>query len=353
MSGIEAPTAGELHLDGKRVQFARPVDAQHAGIYTIHQELSLAPYLSVAENIYISDLPRNNLGIINWRAVHRNAEVEIRNLGFDIPVDIPVGMLSMAEQQVVEIAKAVHRKAKVILLDEPTATLPQPDVDRLFEVVGKLRAEGVAVVFISHRLDEVYRLCERISVMRDGRRIQTKLALELTPEAAVRSMVGEGLVDDMVGQITRGVRRRINPRGAAPGASSILDVRGLSDANLLRDVSFTVKSGEAVAVTGLVGSGQSELATTLFGGGTRTEGEIYVNAHRLRTQAPREAIRAGLGMIPEERKSQGLVLDMTVKANISMASLGSINRFGVRRSGKENAPRRPYDPQTRHQGLGL
>ncbi len=337
MSGIEAPSEGELYLEGARVRFSRPIDAQQAGIYTIHQELSLAPALTVAENVYISDLPRNKLGVINWNAVRRNAAAAVRNLGFDIPVDTPVGMLSMAEQQVVEIAKAVHHKARVLLLDEPTATLPQPDVDRLFEVVDKLRSEGVAVVFISHRLDEVYRLCDRISVMRDGRRIQTRSVSELAPDAAVRSMVGESLVDDLLGQITSGTRRRINPKAVSRDAPAIVDVRGLSDSNLLRDISLTVKVGEAVAVTGLVGSGQSELGAALFGSRARTAGEIQVNTtHRLRGRAPREAIGAGLGMIPEDRKSQGLVLDMTVKANISLASLGSINRFGIRQGGKES-----------------
>ncbi len=336
MSGIEAPSEGELYFEGARVRFARPVDAQQAGIYTIHQELSLSPALTVAENVYISDLPRNKLGVINWNAVRRNAAAAVRNLGFDIPVDTPVQMLSVAEQQVVEIAKALHHRARVLLLDEPTATLPQPDVDRLFEVVDKLRSEGVAVVFISHRLDEVYRLCDRISVMRDGRRIQTRSVSELAPDAAVRSMVGASQVD-FLGQITSGARRRINPQVVARDAPVIVDVRGLSDSHLLRDISLTVKVGEAVAVTGLVGSGQSELGAALFGSRARTAGEISVHTtRRLRARSPGEAIGAGLGMIPEDRKSQGLVLDMTVKANISLASLGSINRFGVRRGGKES-----------------
>lgn len=337
MSGVEIPTEGEIILQGSPRFFSSPGEAQANGIYTIHQELSLAPGLSVAENIYLSDLPTTGAGIIvDWSRLRRKAREDLLNLGFDIPAETPVGTLSMAEQQAVEIAKAVHRKAKVILLDEPTATLPQPEVQKLFELVERLRGEGVAIVFISHRLDEVYRLCDRITVMRDGRKVQTKTSAELPAEEAVRAMVGEKLIGGFVGQLTTGGRRRINPRGAdSDKETPILEVKNLSDSHLLTDIGLSVMPGEAVAVTGLVGSGQSELAACLFGSRPHLTGQFLIGGRPVRIRAPRDAIKAGLGWIPEDRKSQGLVLDMSVQANISMPSLRRIQRLGFRKGSKE------------------
>ncbi|WP_081737016.1 sugar ABC transporter ATP-binding protein [Arthrobacter sp. MA-N2] len=336
MSGVEVPTEGEIILEGSPRRFGNPGDAQANGIYTIHQELSLAPGLSVAENIYLSDLPTTRAGLVDWNRLHRRATEDLLNLGFDIPADTPVGTLSMAEQQAVEIAKAVHRKARVILLDEPTATLPKPEVEKLFELVERLRGEGVAIVFISHRLDEVYRLCDRITVMRDGRKVLTRTSAELPEEEAVRAMVGENLIGELVGQLTTGGRRRINPRTVDSGKEKpMLEVRNLSDSHLLDEVALSVMPGEAVAVTGLVGSGQSELAACLFGSRPHLTGEFLMRGRQVSIRTPRDAIKAGLGWIPEDRKSQGLVLDMSVQANISMPSLHTIRRFGFRRGSKE------------------
>jgi ribose transport system ATP-binding protein len=336
MSGVETPTEGVIILDGSPTRFSNPADAQAAGIYTIHQELSLAPGLSVAENIYLSDLPTRGAGIVNWRQLRRQATADLLSLGFDIRADTPVEALSVAEQQAVEIAKAVHHKAKVILLDEPTATLPKPDVEKLFQLVERLTSEGVAVLFISHRLDEVYRLCDRATVMRDGRRVLTRTTAELPAEEAVRAMVGDNLAGEFVGQISRGGRRRINPAGVRYDQEPRFEIRGLSDSLLLDHVSLTVMPGEAVAVTGLVGSGQSELAACLFGSRPHLSGEFLMGGLSRRIRSPRDAIKFGLGWIPEDRKWQGLVLEMSVKANISMPSLPAMRRFGFRRSSKEH-----------------
>lgn len=330
VSGAETPSAGEILVDGVPVQFQAPGDALAAGIFTIYQELSLVPQLSVAENVYLSGLPRRG-GLVNWAQLRRTARDTLESLGFDIDVDTVVADLPLAQRQAVEIAKAVHHRAKVVLLDEPTATLPRPDVAKLFELIRRLRSDGVSILYISHRLDEIYDICDRISVLRDGHHIATHPTSEVGPGEAVRLMVGDRLAGGLVGQLAQGGHSRINVSSPRTDGPPALEVRSLSDEHTLRDVSLSVMPGEAVAVTGLVGSGQSELAACIFGSRPRASGQVFVAGREIPPRSPRRVIRAGLGWLPEERKLQGLVLEMSVSANLTLASLRKVAPVGFLR----------------------
>lgn len=327
ISGAERPSHGEVLLDGVSLKLANPAEAQRAGIYAIYQELSLAPDLSVAENIYVSDLPTRAGLVVDWKALRNVASHTLNNLGFDIDVRRAVRTLSIAEQQAVEIAKALHHKARVLLLDEPSATLSTPDVAKLFETLRRLKASGVSIVYVSHRLDEIYAICDQLTVLRDGERVLTGAANELSRSALVRAMVGDRLISGLVGQSGQNVRRRLNPN-EPPFGEPRLEVDGLSDATTLRNIALTVNAGEVVAVTGLVGAGQSELAGCLFGSRRMTHGRIRSCGKDVQIRSPRDAIDAGLGWVPEERKSQGLVLNMSMASNLSMANLSEVARFG-------------------------
>lgn len=327
MSGAEKPSSGSMEIDGHPVDLHNPADARRAGISTIYQELSVIPQLTVAENIFVADLPKRG-GMVNWAKARRAAQEILESLGFPMNVSVPVGTLPLAQQQVVEIAKAVHHRAKVLLLDEPTATLPNRDVAKLFELLRRLRSADVSIVYISHRLDEVYEICDRVAVLRDGRHIATQPIDAITADDAVRLMIGDRLVGSLVGQLAGGGHARINTTQVQADARPVLEVRDLEDGRAVRKVSLTVQPGEAVAVTGLVGAGQSELAACIFGARPHLAGHILVDGRRRQINGPGDAIRAGIGWLPEDRKHQGLVLNMPVSSNVTMASIGRITRSG-------------------------
>jgi ribose transport system ATP-binding protein len=328
LAGVQQPDSGAIHLDGHEVRFSRPPDAQRAGIYTIYQELSLIPALSVAENIFLGDLPRTAVGSVDWGRARREARADLATLGFDIDVRRPVRSLPLAHQQAVEIAKVVRRNAKVILLDEPTASLAKADARRLFEVLRGLQRRGLALAFISHHLDEMAELCQRVTVLRDGRRVGT-FELDRTPtERIVAEMVG----GEKLGALAVPSKSEAHARDAAP---AVLAVDGLSDGRAFHDVSFALRAGEVLGITGLAGSGQAELGQCLFGAQPVTAGAISIEGRVVRLRSPREAIAAGIGLVPEERKSQGLVLRMTVLENMTMASLERLTRHAFVRRGAE------------------
>jgi ABC-type sugar transport system ATPase subunit len=331
LAGVQSADTGTLLTDGTEVQFKRPHDAQKAGIYTVFQEMSLFPYLSVAENVQIEDIPRTRWGGVHWRKVRQEARADLARLGFgEIDVRKPVGELSMAHQQAVEIAKALRSHARVVLLDEPTATLSEAEADQLFRVLRQLQAEGIAMIYISHRMDELFKLCDKVSVFRDGRKIGTHAVAETTPNELVRSMLGR-LIDQSAA-VEQGTAR-LRPLGTGAVSASdqevVLRADGLSDGSILSDVGLTLRRGEALGVTGLAGNGQAELAACLAGVRPTTSGEFEVRGKRRRIKSVAQAIRLGIGLIPEDRKTQGLVLDMSVASNVTMASLPQFTRGPV------------------------
>jgi ribose transport system ATP-binding protein len=335
LSGAEKPDAGTVLLDGEPVHFGSPQEAHRARIFTVHQELSLMPDLSVAENAYVDDLPRGRWGGVRWREVRARTREGLRELGYDIDVRKPVSSLPIAHRQAVEILKAVSRDARVLLLDEPTATLPRNEVTRLFRLLRELQAKGIAIVYISHHFDEMYEICDRISVFRDGRRVGVFAGEESSHDPILTAMLGAagGAADRLTVRPAHGARL-----GTGRVSDTVaLGVEGLRGGGVLDGVDLTLRTGEVLGVSGLAGNGQSELAACLFGARPSTSTRFVLNGRQCRLRGPAHAIGLGLGLLPEERKSQGLVLGMPVTSNVTMAALPRFTRYAFLDRGAETA----------------
>jgi ABC-type sugar transport system ATPase subunit len=328
ISGSEAPSSGSIVVEKAIQKFRSSADAQRAGIHTIYQELSLISELTAAENIFLSDLPTKK-GLINWSLMRKQASETLKSIGFDIDINIKIKNLTLPERQAVEIAKAIHRNSKVILLDEPTATLPALDVEKLFRVLRKLRNDGVAIIFISHRLDEIWENCNRIMILRDGQQVALAPSDQLHIKEAVKLMVGNSSSFIAQNNLSGSSVEKVNLNKISSSGAPVLEVNSLFAQKVLRDISIEVRPGEIVAVTGLVGSGQNELAAAIFGTLPIQSGEIKLFGKNLEGQSARKKIKAGLGWVPNERKIQGLVLGMTVGANLSLADLSQISKANI------------------------
>jgi ribose transport system ATP-binding protein len=333
LSGAEHADSGTIHVEGEAVRFARPHDAQRAGIQTIHQELSLVPSLSVAENIFLGDPPKHRSHVVDWSETRRRAREVLAEIGFQLDVTQPAGRFTVAEQQGVELAKALHKQARTILLDEPTATLPRPDVNRLFAVLRKLAGDGAALVYISHRLDEISELCDVVTVLRDGERVLSARVADTSTSEMVSAMVGAKHVRSLEGAVLTG--KRVASLGTGCRDREVLSVRDLDDGVRISGVDFDVHEGEVLGLVGLVGSGQSEVASCLAGARPRASGVIALDGRPLRLRSPREAVRRGIGLLPQDRKGQGFIPEMSVTANITLASLPQFSRFSVRNRRRE------------------
>jgi ribose transport system ATP-binding protein len=318
LSGADQPDSGSMQLDGRNMVFRTPHESQRAGIFTIYQEMSLIPDLSVAENIFIADLPKGRTGIVSWPQLKAHAASTMEWIGFSIDVNQPVRALSVAQKQGVELAKALHHDARVVLLDEPSAALPQPDVQRLFKVLRVLRSRGLALVYISHRLEEVEQLCDIATVLRDGRKVDTYVVSEATQATLIRAMIGRDLKSTHVGEVEKGQKK--SRLGNGGDGTVVLSVHGLNDGFAIHDINFDLHRGEILGITGLIGNGQTELAACIFGAREKVAGEIRFDGKPVRIRTPDDAINVGIGLLPEERKTQGLILHMSIESNITMAS---------------------------------
>jgi rhamnose transport system ATP-binding protein len=318
VSGVYPPTSGEMHVHGKPVQFAHPREAQAHGIATIYQEFSLYPELTVAENIFAGNMPRTFGGLaLDWAAAERKAAGVLESLdATDLNVRARVGTLSVGNRQRVEIAKALSRQAQILILDEPTAVLTQHDTDRLYGIIHRLRAQKVALVYISHRLNEIFALADRVTVLRDGKFIGVKKAAETNEGELIRMMVGRALELEPTPHLA-------NP---APAGKVVLRVRNLCRRPLLRDASLEVRAGEIVGLAGLVGSGRSELAQAVFGVAPPEAGTIEIDSKPVKIARPEEAIELGIAYAPEDRQRQGLVVAMTVAENIGLTRIWQLMR---------------------------
>jgi ribose transport system ATP-binding protein len=320
LGGEMPPSTGELRIDGKSTELHGPRAARAHGIAIIHQELALAPDLSVAENIFLGELS----GVISWSALRRRAGELIASLGFDIDPTRRVSSLAVAHQQVVEIAKALSRKVKIIVFDEPTAVLSAQDAERLHEIIARLRAEGVGIVYISHRLEEILSISDRVTVMKDGQVVATKPAAELTIDAMIRMMVG------------RPMAALFPEKGPRTIGEERLAVRDLQAGRLVRGVTFSVHAGEIVGLGGLVGSGRTEVARVIFGADALESGAIFLDGKEAKMRSPNKAVKAGICLVPEDRKGQGVVLDAAIRINATMARLSAVlNRVGFIRQALE------------------
>jgi ribose transport system ATP-binding protein len=317
----QADPGGEIVIDGKTVVIDGPLVARELGVAVIYQELSLAPNLSVAENIHAGrELRRGGrrFGMVDRAAMARGCEDVLKRLGATFGPTTLVGSLSIAERQLVEIARAVHSDARIIVMDEPTTPLSSRETERLFKLIRQLKAEGIAVIYISHRMAEIYELSDRVSVLRDGAYVGTLMREELNAESLVRMMVGR--------DISGFYKKEHAPYD--PG-HVVLTVRDVADHKRVRGCSLDLHSGEVLGIAGLVGAGRTELARLIFGAEQRERGEITIDGRKLHLHGPRDAIEAGLVYLTEDRKHQGLFLDMSVRDNINVAVAGRDARFGV------------------------
>ncbi|HVO69151.1 MAG TPA: sugar ABC transporter ATP-binding protein [Aggregatilineaceae bacterium] len=320
LSGVYTRDSGRISFENRDIVVTSPHHAQSLGITIIYQELNLMPNLTVAENVYLGREP-NTARFVRWRQLNDQTRALIDRLGIQLTPTTLVRNLSVAQQQMVEIARALSIKSRVIIMDEPTSALTADEVEHLFSIMRDLKAEGLAVIFITHRLEEVFAICDRITVLRDGANVGTVNAADTTPEAIIRMMVGRPVSEFFA-------------KDQAIQGEVALEVRHLSRSkseqggNALHDISFSVRAGEIVGLAGLVGSGRTDLARCIFGVDRRASGEILVGGRPVPIHSPRDAIRAKMGFVPEDRKLQALFLAMSVEENASMASLGDVARFG-------------------------
>jgi rhamnose transport system ATP-binding protein len=316
LAGVHGPDEGRLLLDGEAVTLDGPAAARAAGIAVIYQEPTLFPDLSVAENIFMGRQPLTGGRRIDRKELASRCRALFERLGVTLDPDRPARGLSIADQQMVEIAKALSFDARVLVMDEPTAALSGVEVERLFTVARSLRAAGAAVLFISHRFDEVFDLCDRITVMRDGQWVSTDPTVDLTVDQVVRRMVG------------REVASLFPKIDVEPGAG-LLEVRGLTRVGVFADVSFDVRAGEIVALAGLVGAGRSEVVRAVFGVDRYDAGSVRISGQELRKGSPAAAMAAGLALVPEDRRQQGLVMELSVERNATLTRRWKLARFGL------------------------
>jgi rhamnose transport system ATP-binding protein len=326
LAGVHAPDEGLVTLDGQPLFFGGPADARAAGIAVIYQEPTLFPDLSVAENIFMGRQPLRSLRRIDAAAMRQRASELFARLGVQMDPDRPARGLSIADQQLVEIAKALSFDARVLVMDEPTAALSGVEVERLFAVVRSLREAGAAVLFISHRFDEVFALCQRVTVMRDGRWVSTDPTGELTVGQVVRRMVGREI-------------SQLYPKRDTDAGDVVLEVRGLTRFGVFDGVSFDVRAGEIVALAGLVGAGRSEVVRAVFGVDRYDSGEVIVGGKRLPRGRPAAAMAAGVALVPEDRRQQGLVMELSIERNATLTRRWRLSRLGLLgpRSEREDA----------------
>ena len=317
LAGAQSPDSGSIEMDGKPVHISSPRDAQALGIAVIHQELNLAEHLSVAENIWVGREHRGRTRLLDRRSMAAATRTLLAELSIDEDPSRQVSRLNIARQQMVEIARALSLDARVIVMDEPTSSLTEDEVDTLLALVTRLRSRGVTVIYVSHRLREVFSIADRVTVLRDGRHVATRDVAETTPDEIVHLMVGRELKDLYGSRSVRSVT-----------TDHVLELEGVGSGDRLQDISFCVGRGEIVGMAGLVGAGRTEVARVIFGADPQTCGVIRVEGKELRPTNPRAAIRAGIGYLPEDRKGQGLFLGLDVRPNISSACTGAVSRKG-------------------------
>ena len=324
LAGIHAPDEGRLLLFGQPVTFTGPQQALAAGVGMVHQELAFCENLSVAENLCLRGLPASG-GFLDRRAMQRQAEAMLAAI--DAPIDVRkrVGELTTGQQQMLQIASAVGTGANVIVFDEPTSSLSQHEAEKLYELIAELGQRGVTSIYVSHRMEEIFRLCDTVTVLRDGTHVATKPAVELTQPSLVQMMIGRPLEDYFPSHIH------------GKSGDELLRVEGLSSPGRFTDVSFTLRAGEVLGFAGLVGAGRSEVAQALFGLDKSATGRVFVRGEPLALDGPRHAMRSGLGLVPEDRKRQGLVLSMTALANTTLPILASLSRWSFIRRRSERS----------------
>lgn len=321
LGGVHQPDCGTIEIDGRAVAFSSPRAALDAGIGIIYQEFNLAPTLTATENLFLGQ-ERSAWGFLQRRREHDRAQKFFARLGVAIPLDVPCSELSVAQQQIVEIAKALAREARLLVMDEPTTALSPAEVDRLMDVIAELRVQGLGVIYISHRLDEIQRIADQATILRDGQCVGTLKRSELNRQTIIEWMVGRQIENEF-------------PKQAADRGATRLEVKNLRRGVAVRGVSFHVRAGEVLGITGLVGAGRTEMARLIFGADRRDEGSLHLDGRTLQIRSPRDAIRAGICLLTEDRKHQGLMLDRSVQENFGLPNLREFSVGGFLRQRQE------------------
>ncbi|MBI5801874.1 MAG: sugar ABC transporter ATP-binding protein [Verrucomicrobia bacterium] len=308
LAGVHNADSGEIRLDGDPIQPTDPLRARQLGIAMVHQELAFCPNLTIAENLCLGDLPRK-FGIVSRDQMRRKAREMLKEIECDLDVDLPISRLSTAQEQLVQIAGAVGTGAHIIVMDEPTSSLSVAESEHLFKLLAHLKQRGITVIYVSHRLEEIFRLCDTITVLRDGRHVATERIANTNHDRLVHQMVG------------REVEFKTPDHVALALGEEVLRVEKLSSRGKFKDINFTIRSGEIVGLAGLVGAGRTEIAQAIFGLDPAATGKVFVNGNPVKLRSVARMLKAGLGMVPEDRKRQGLVLTMNCRENASLAAL--------------------------------
>ncbi|MFH9138069.1 sugar ABC transporter ATP-binding protein [Streptomyces sp. NPDC017524] len=324
LTGVYRSDEGEVRVSGEPVRFARPFEAQQAGISTIYQEVNLVPLMSVARNIFLGREPKNRLGLIDFARMNRETTELLDGFGVRVDPKRPLHTLGIGTQQMVALARAVSVRAQVVIMDEPTSSLEPREVETLFRVIENLRGQGIAVLYVSHRMDELYRICDRVTVLRDGRHIHTGELAALERMQLVSMMLGRDMAE-----VRRDGLTGFAAEGHDAARTPVLTAKGLDRRHQLHDVSVELYAGEVLGLGGLLGSGRSETAKALTGALPLDGGEITVDGKRLGRPTPAAAIRAGISMLPEDRKAEGIVPGLSVRENIVLAALPRLSRGGI------------------------
>ncbi|MDQ2904215.1 MAG: sugar ABC transporter ATP-binding protein [Chloroflexota bacterium] len=331
LTGAYSHESGSIIFDGRPVNFHSPQQAQHNGISTIYQEINLVPFRSVAENVFMGKEPRR-WGFINWRQMHSETVRLLKRLSISIDVTQPLMSYNVAIQQMVAIARAISFESKLVIMDEPTSSLNEREVETLFDIIRQLKAEGVSVIFVGHRLDELYAICDRVTIMRDGRAVEVREMRGLSKVELVAKMLGKDLSDV----------RQHGQTGFKAGQhhveqNVVVEARDLHRGRVLQGASIAVHAGEIVGLAGLLGSGRSEVARTIFGADPIEEGEVDVDGKSAHFHSPSDAIRAGIGFCPEDRKMDGIIPYLSVRENLTLAALPTLSRQGIVSRKKQQA----------------
>jgi ribose transport system ATP-binding protein len=311
LSGAEVKNSGKIFLEDKEVSISNPIDAQKLGIVMIYQELNLVPQLSVGENIFLGREPKKKNGLIDWNKLYDESIKYLSKLSSDINPKKKVETLSVAEQQIVEVAKALSYNAKIIIMDEPTAALTTKEVAELFKVIKWLKSQNIGIIYISHRMEEIYEVGDRITILRDGKFVHCCKLNEITREEIIHKMVGRELDKEF-------------PKKFFQKGREILRVENLSRKGVIDNISFSLYQGELLGFSGLVGAGRTELARLIFGADKKSSGKIYLEGKEVEINSPADAIKNGIALLTEDRNKQGLILDMSIAQNVTLSNLAGI-----------------------------
>ncbi len=334
LAGVYSSDEGAILLEGKEIHPTNPLAARNLGIAMVHQELAFCPNLSVAENLCLGDLPRR-AGFVNRRKMREKAGAMLSEIGAEINLDEPISQLSTGQEQMVQIAAALGVHAKIIVMDEPTSSLSAGECEHFFELLEKLKERGITVIYVSHRMDEIFRLCDSITVLRDGKHVVTERIADTNSDRVIHQMVGREV-------IFQEPKHLVNDLG-----KEILRVENLSSPGKFSNVSFTLRTGEVLGIAGLVGAGRSEVAQAIFGLDAHATGTIFAHGKNLQPGSVDDALAAGIGLLPEDRKRLGLVLTMNCRENTSLATLRRLSRFGFMKRAEERTLARKYADRLR------